>query len=92
MKKLNYRKCVGCGTIKDKSEMIKLTIEHSSKEIYINPSSKINGRSAYICPNNECIKSSFKKDKISKSLKKKVPEEIQKKIFSVLEDDIMIKH
>jgi len=92
MKKLNYRKCVGCGTIKDKSEMIKLTIEYSSKEIYINTSSKINGRSAYICQNNECIKLSFKKDKISKSLKKKVPEELQKKIFSVLEDDIMIKH
>lgn len=91
MKKIHYRKCVGCGEIKDRAELIKITVEHLSKEIYINPSNKIFGRSAYICPDKNCVVSSFKKDKISKYLKKKVTEKIQKKIFSVLEDNIMIK-
>jgi len=92
MTKLHTRKCVGCGAVKERSDMIKLTADYLTKEIYINPNSKIYGRSAYICCNRNCAAAAFKKDRISKSLRKKVPEEIQKKIFSVLEDIIMIKH
>ena len=92
MSKIHYRKCAGCGEVKDREELIKITSEHLSDEIYINPSGKIFGRSVYICNDKNCISTAFKKDKISKYLKKKVPVELQKKIFTVLEDDIMIKH
>ena len=92
MSKIHYRKCAGCGEVKDRQELIKITSEHNTEEIYVNPSDKIYGRSVYICRDKNCINAAFKKDKISKFLKKKVPDEIQKKIFTVLEDNIMIKH
>ena len=66
---MKYRKCVGCGEIKDASEMMKLTKNHISGDIEINPNSKIFGRSAYLCYNNQCVEQSLKKNKLNKALK-----------------------
>ena len=66
---MKHRKCVGCGQIKNAEEMIKLTKDYISKEVIINPNSKIFGRSAYLCYNNECREQSLKKNKLNKSLR-----------------------
>ena len=66
---MKNRKCVGCGKIKNATEMIKLTKNHISGEIIINPNSKIFGRSAYLCYNNQCIEQALKKNKLNKVLK-----------------------
>lgn len=63
------RKCVACGTIKDAESMIKLTKNYLTGEVVVNPNSKIFGRSAYLCYNNECIKLAQKKNKLNKVLK-----------------------
>ena len=89
---LHCRKCVGCGAVKDRNDMIKITADCNSKEIYVNPNPKIYGRSAYLCYNENCINNAFKKDRISRALKKNVSDDTQKKIFSVLDGNIMIKH
>ena len=49
--------------------MIKITLEKSSGKFFINPNSKIFGRSAYLCYNNSCIKEILKKNKLQKCLK-----------------------
>jgi predicted RNA-binding protein YlxR (DUF448 family) len=49
--------------------MIKITKVSASKEIVINPNSKIFGRSAYLCYNQSCIEKALKKKKINKALK-----------------------
>ena len=66
---MKYRKCVGCGEIKDASEMMKLTKNHISGDIEINPNSKIFGRSAYLCYNEKCKELAFKKNKLNRALK-----------------------
>lgn len=66
---MKYRKCVGCGEIKDASEMMKITKNHISGDIEINPNSKIFGRSAYLCYNNQCVEQALKKNKLNKALK-----------------------
>ena len=66
---MKYRKCVGCGEIKDAQEMMKLTKNHISGDIEINPNSKIFGRSAYLCYNNQCVEQALKKNKLNKALK-----------------------
>ena len=63
------RKCVGCGEIKNRVNLIKLTKDFVSGEIVVNPSSKIFGRSAYLCYNQECINKALKKNKINRVLK-----------------------
>ena len=66
---MKYRKCVGCGEIKDAQEMMKLTQNHISGDIEINPNSKIFGRSAYLCYNKQCVEQALKKNKLNKALK-----------------------
>ncbi len=63
------RKCIACGEIKPKSELIKITKEHTSGDIVIMPNSKTFGRSVYLCYNKDCIDMAFKKNKIDKVLR-----------------------
>ena len=71
MTKETLRKCVGCGELKPRKEMIKITKEHIAEELVLNPNSKIFGRSVYLCYNQNCIENAFKKSKINKVLKSK---------------------
>ncbi len=63
------RKCAACGKLKSRSELIKITKEHISGNIIIQPNSKIFGRSAYLCYNQKCIDTALKKDRLKKALK-----------------------
>ena len=65
----NLRKCVGCGELKPREELIKITKEHATGEIFVKPSSKIFGRSAYLCYNQSCIEQALKKNKLNRVLK-----------------------
>ncbi len=83
------RKCVGCGKLKNRDELIKITRKNTASElcnsrpdIVINHSNKIFGRSAYICYNNSCIETAFKKNRISKVLKASVPEDLKGKLLN----------
>lgn len=63
------RKCVGCNELKSKENLIKITKEHTTGEIFVNPNSKTFGRSAYLCYNQSCIDTAFKKNKLNRVLK-----------------------
>lgn len=64
-----YRKCAGCGELKPREDMIKITRDHKTGEIFVKPDSKIFGRSAYLCYNQNCIEQALKKKRINKMLK-----------------------
>lgn len=78
------RKCVGCGQIKNRGELIKITKEHATDTLVINGNSKVFGRSAYLCYNNTCIESAFKKNKLQKILKTPIPQELKGKLINEL--------
>ena len=65
----HLRKCIGCGEMKSQNEMIKITKEHSTEQVVVNPNSKTFGRSAYLCYNQDCIEQALKKKKINRVLK-----------------------
>ena len=62
------RKCIGCGEMKDRTQMIKIT-KTNDGNVVITPNSKIFGRSAYLCYNKNCIDNALKKDKLKRLLK-----------------------
>ena len=76
------RKCAGCGKIKNREELIKITKQNPHGDLIINPDSKVFGRSVYLCYNKLCIENAFKKDKISKALKASVPAELKGKLIN----------
>lgn len=84
MKKEVLRKCIGCFETKNREEMIKITREHCSDKIFINPDSKIFGRSVYLCYNNSCIENSLKKNKLAKFLKSNLDEEFKKRLKTMI--------
>ena len=53
------RKCVGCGIIKNREDLIK--IQYIAENVVINGNSKTFGRSAYLCYNKSCIENALKK-------------------------------
>ena len=84
MSEKNLRKCVGCGALKSREDMIKITKEHSTGEVVVNPNSKTFGRSAYLCYNQDCIEQALKKKKINRVLKMNA--QIDKEVLSRLLD------
>ena len=68
------RKCQGCGKILDRNSLIKITLFDG--KLYINPSSKILGRSMYICADYNCVKTVIKKKRICGALKFKNFDEV----------------
>ena len=75
------RKCAGCGALKDRNELIKITYNKQKNEVVINPNSKIFGRSVYLCYNKMCIENALKKNKIGKALKAEISEELKGKLI-----------
>lgn len=69
------RKCQGCAKISDRENFIKITLNDG--KLHINPSSKVLGRSLYVCPDIKCVKNVIKKKRLMTALKFKNFEEIQ---------------
>ena len=76
------RKCISCGESKNRNEMINISTEYASGNVVIEPNSKVFGRSAYLCYNQNCIDNAFKKNRINKILK--TNSNIDKKILEDL--------
>lgn len=79
------RRCAGCWKIKDRKDLIKIT--NSAQGVIVNPNSLTFGRSVYLCYNNSCIESAFKKNKISKFLKASVPAKLKGYLLDELRND-----
>ena len=62
------RKCVGCGELKPREELIRV-MKTDKKELIVNPNSKTFGRSSYLCYNQSCIEAALKKSRLNKVLK-----------------------
>ncbi|HHU91693.1 MAG TPA: YlxR family protein [Halanaerobiaceae bacterium] len=76
VKKVPIRKCVGCDERKSKYDLIRIVYNKDDDSISIDRRGKAPGRGAYICPDVECLKKARKSNKIARSLKISISEEI----------------
>ena len=74
-KKVHMRKCVGCGEMKSKKEMIRV-LKTSQNEFLLDATGKKNGRGAYVCFSKECLKKAIKNRGLERSFKQTIPEEV----------------
>lgn len=74
-KKIPMRRCVGCGEMKAKKELIRV-IKTPEDEILLDTTGKMNGRGAYICRNLDCLKAAAKNRGLERSFKTAVPKEM----------------
>ena len=78
-KKIPTRKCVGCGQMKEKKELIRI-IKTPENEILLDATGKANGRGAYICNNIECFRKAIKNRGLERSLKSSIPVDVPPQI------------
>ena len=71
-KKIPMRKCVGCGEMKPKKELMRI-LKTESGEFIVDAAGKKNGRGAYICRSLECFKSAVKSRGLERSFKQEIP-------------------
>lgn len=68
-----FRTCTGCGTIKNKYELIR-TVRLPNGSVVLDESGKLNGRGGYVCNNSKCIEKALKSGRLSRTLRAKIPE------------------
>ena len=67
--------CVGCRTMKEKRSLVRVvrTEDGSAK---VDPTGKLNGRGAYLCCDEACLRKAVKTRALERALEIKVGEEV----------------
>lgn len=74
------RMCISCKEMKNKSELIRIV--KNNDEILIDKSGKLDGRGAYICKCESCIKKAEKTKALSRAFKMQIDNEIYSKLLN----------
>ena len=74
-KKIPMRKCVGCGEMKSKKEMIRV-LKTPEEEFVLDATGKKNGRGAYLCFSKDCLEKAVKGKGLERSFKQSIPREV----------------
>ncbi len=82
-KKIPIRKCIGCGQRKSKFELIRIV--NNQDQIVIDPSGKLPGRGAYICPDKDCLEKARKKNSLDAALKTKVSGDVYRRLLEEID-------
>ena len=70
-KKIPMRKCVGCGEMKPKKELMRILRTEEGKK---------NGRGAYLCRSVECFRKAAKSRGLERSFKQEIPQEVYERL------------
>ncbi len=77
--KTPMRKCVACQEKKAKKELIRI-VNHPEQGVMIDRTGKANGRGAYLCRKEECIRLAQKKNILKAALKTSFDSEFYEEI------------
>ncbi|MBQ9097183.1 MAG: YlxR family protein [Clostridia bacterium] len=84
IKKVPNRKCIVCGEMKEKHELIRV-VKTASGEISVDIGGKTNGRGCYVCKNETCICAARKGKRIERSFAMSIPEEVYNTLEKVIQ-------
>lgn len=77
-KKIPMRKCVGCGEMKEKRELVRVL--KCDEGIILDASGRKNGRGAYLCRSARCFAQAVKNKGLERSLKMQIPGEVYEEL------------
>ncbi len=85
-RKLPLRKCLGCGEVKDKRELVRV-VRSPEGEISLDLTGKKAGRGAYICADASCLNKARKAKRIDRAFECTVPDEVYEAMERELKND-----
>ncbi|WP_225875273.1 YlxR family protein [[Limnothrix rosea] IAM M-220] len=77
MTQTNYRRCVACRKLAPKQSFWRVVRVYPSQTVQLDRGM---GRSAYLCPNRDCLTLAQRKQRLRRSLKKNIPTEIYQQL------------
>ena len=93
-KKIPMRKCLGCGEMFPKKELVRVvktkTGEENGEETYtvsLDKTGKAAGRGAYICKKVKCLEIAAKAKRFQRALECQIPDEVFTKMTAEIECD-----
>ncbi len=84
-RKMPMRKCVGCGEMKPKKELLRI-LRTEDEGIVLDTTGKKNGRGAYICYSRDCFQKAVKNKGLERSFKQAVPAEVYEHLEKEMEE------
>jgi len=84
MKNKPVRTCIACRKESDKGELLRI-VRTPEGEYVVDPTGKRNGRGAYVCKNEECVKKLRKSKALNRTFKCEIPEEV----YAFIEEAIL---
>ena len=85
-KKVPLRKCLGCGEMKPKQELIR-AVRSPEGEISLDLTGKKNGRGAYICRDSRCLTAAIKAKRFERAFGCKIEQPVYDSMLSELDSD-----
>ncbi len=93
-KKIPMRKCIGCGEMFPKKELVRVvktkTGEENGQETYtvsLDKTGKAAGRGAYICKKAKCLEIAVKAKRLQRAFECQIPDEVFERMTAEIEDD-----
>ena len=75
VRKIPQRQCVGCRTMRDKRDLIRV-VRSPEGEVSLDFRGKKPGRGAYVCPSTECLKKVRKSRALERAFSAPLPDEV----------------
>lgn len=85
-RKIPLRKCIGCGEMKDKRELVRI-VRNKEGEISVDLVGKKPGRGAYLCRNPECFDMARKARRLERAFSAQIPAEVYEAMRRELADE-----
>ena len=83
-KKIPQRQCVGCRTMKNKRDLIRV-VKSPAGEISLDFVGKKPGRGAYLCPDSACLTRTRKTKALERAFETAIPAEIYDALLAQME-------
>ncbi len=85
----NYRRCISCRSTGAKDRFLRVVRLHPTYTVQLDQGM---GRSAYLCPQTECLKLAQRKNRLGRALKATIPEDIYRQLWQRLEPELKKSH
>ena len=80
----NYRRCVSCRRVAPKPEFWRVVRVYPDRTVSLGAGL---GRSAYLCPQADCLRQAQRKNRMGRALKANVPAAVFEGLWQRLEED-----
>jgi len=80
----NFRRCLSCRQTGAKGEFWRVVRVYPNHQVQLDQGM---GRSAYLCPQTSCLTAAQKKNRLGRSLKAPIPDQLYQQLWNRLTED-----